>query len=172
MKAKMVWANGRKVHWLGYNKQDMMRAFRPFSCDTTSWAAGPMYGRMSIYFGKGRMGLVRRQEWVTDGWATRSDVQRVAERYDISFDDLCNEEHWHNGNSKAGITSNKCAMVRMSAMSWMEYSRDMIRDYGVRVFMAVVQSFYPLFVRESEFLRSRGFFDFDEADREQWRQAS
>jgi hypothetical protein len=54
VKQKMDWAKGRNVHWLGYTKQQMIAAFKPYSVDSASWASGQMYGFCHVYLGDGR----------------------------------------------------------------------------------------------------------------------
>tara|TARA_R110000803_G_scaffold51337_1_gene106192 strand:- start:7189 stop:7965 length:777 start_codon:yes stop_codon:yes gene_type:complete len=49
----MKQADGRKIHWLGYGKGEMLAKYKPYSCDTSSWLSGLRYGSMSVYLGKG-----------------------------------------------------------------------------------------------------------------------
>jgi len=64
--AKMKWAAGRDVHWLGYVREPMIAAFRPYSVDCASWTAGQMYGAARVYTGHGK--------WIAAKFDTRSAI--------------------------------------------------------------------------------------------------
>jgi hypothetical protein len=63
VKAKMTWASGRRVHWLGYTNHAMVRAFKPYSCDSSNYAYTAQYGYLLLYLGAGEWTAFYRDDW-------------------------------------------------------------------------------------------------------------
>jgi hypothetical protein len=131
--AKMKWAAGRKVHWLGYVREPMIAAFRPFSCDSASWASGQIYGSMFAYVGAGK--------WFSCGYKTRDSARRYPEVMrlirslgftDAQFNDpMC----WRGASTKGYPEEMELTNV-VSADSWVRYVIDVAKRFGTRVFLA------------------------------------
>jgi hypothetical protein len=131
--AKMKWAAGRDVHWLGYVREPMIAAFKPYSCDSASWASAQMYGTLSVYLGKG--------EWVSCVYASREKVaknpraikQLAKFGYTMAHfnDPLC----WRPASSKGYPPETELSNV-VTSDSWVRYVIDIQRRYKTRVFLA------------------------------------
>lgn len=140
VKQKMAWAKGRRVHWLGHRDEGELRAFKPYSCDVSSWASAQMFGLVDLYVGRG--------EWVKNksignalraGVIARRDVQNFIHAFNIDERDFTDERHWHNGNKAIGLKSRdpRCMASFVPMCSWVAYSLDFRAHFGTRIFLAV-----------------------------------
>lgn len=134
IKAKMKWARGRDVHWLGYVRENMFSTFRPYSCDSASWGAPKMWGKMHIYYGRGR--------WIrSTSFHERAKILKNAEVMDIinklgfGAKELNDERHWRR-NIKEGFGAEQCLPEIVTADSWVRYVIDCYKRYKVKVFLA------------------------------------
>jgi hypothetical protein len=133
IKAKMKWAKGRQVHWLGYVRENMFAAFRPYSCDSASWAAAEMYGRMELYLGNGRwqvcMGYTTRDKLRTPEMAaTLKRLGFTSKQFD---DPNC----WKKARLD-GYGIDEYMILIVTADSWVQWVLDIQKRYGTRCFIA------------------------------------
>lgn len=134
IKQKMEWAKGRQVHWLGYTKVSMLRAFRPFSCDSSNWAAGSRWGNAMFYHGDWRWSVFE-PPWKNSRLAkkrsrlTRSEVA-IAERLGFS-PPWVDKRHWVSSPSSTNLA------FMVGAWSHVLYAREARKRIGTRVFLAV-----------------------------------
>lgn len=56
----------RNVHWLGFTPIEFIRAYRPFSCDSTSWSSGLRFGVIPIYLGHGKFTSIQRKDFTPE----------------------------------------------------------------------------------------------------------
>lgn len=131
IKQKMTWAAGRRVHWLGYTRREMVLGFRPYSIDCSNWAAGSRWGDMHFYYGDLVWGPARMKcaldtplnarevELLAEIGFTPSDVRNPALR---KFDGAAIDRHFP---------------TMITAWSWVKYIRDLRRRVGTRAFAAV-----------------------------------
>lgn len=138
--AKMKWAAGRNVHWLGYVREAMIAAFRPYSVDCASWTAGYMYGVAKVYEGNGK--------WMSTSFATRATLlknkqaMRVLSEAGFTASDVNNPTAWRNGGP-----IDRFLLAAVTADSWVRYSVDIQKRYGTRLFLATAMpGEHPLFV--------------------------
>ena len=133
VKAKMRWARGRDVHWLGYVREEMIGAFKPFSCDSSSWDRARMYGGVDIYIGNGR--------WVASDYRNRQKILRSREALDVltglgfSVRDIHDERLWRR-NLKLGIPDSRFLSAMVTTDSWVRYVIDVRKRWGTRLFIA------------------------------------
>lgn len=124
--AKMKWAAGRDVHWLGYVREPMIAAFRPYSVDCASWAAGHMYGVARVYVGKGR--------WIDARYDTRQKLLQskvfrgLLPRIGFSSSDVNSRAAWGGGGAHF--------LAAITADSWVRYSIDIRKRCETRLFLA------------------------------------
>lgn len=124
--AKMRWAAGRDVHWLGYVREPMIAAFCPYSVDSASWASGHMYGVARVYTGRGR--------WINADYETRSKLARdkdaasLLSRIGFCTQDLNSRKVWGGGGAHF--------LAAITADSWVRYSIDIRKRWGTRLFLA------------------------------------
>lgn len=129
IKLKMQWAAGRKVHWLGVTRQEMLAAYRPYSSDSNSWKASQMFGHLGVYLGNGR--------WVkANGFANRKRVLKNAEAMAVcrrvvpDWDSVCEDpKAWRMGKGNLDCVAN------IAADSWVRFVMDFYQFFGTRVFM-------------------------------------
>ena len=131
--AKMKWAAGRDVHWLGYVREPMIAAFRPFSCDSASWMSAALYGRMDVYLGMGR--------WKAYTYKDREkvvrcrDTMRVLSAMGYTAKNVMDENCWRRAK-KQGYFGMAYMSFAVSSDGWVRYCMDIMRRYGTRVFLA------------------------------------
>jgi len=131
--AKMKWAAGRDVHWLGYVREPMIAAFHPFSCDSASWMSAALYGRMDVYLGRGR--------WKAYTYKDREkvvrcrDTMRVLSAMGYTAKNVMDENCWRRAK-KQGYFGMAYMSFAVSSDGWVRYCMDIMRRYGTRVFLA------------------------------------
>lgn len=131
---KMKWANGRHVHWLGYTRQPQLLAWKPYSCDSASWAGGMMFGRIDLYMGRGRWTSFDRKEIYKNRINMNEGIMKRLVHYGYNVADLLVDKNWSSGGDG-------CSMINeLPAKSWIEYQQDILKEAGVRVFLALSES--------------------------------
>jgi len=159
VKEKMRWASGRNVHWLGYTSEPMLRAFRPFSCDSSNFIAGQRWGRCSIYLGDGRWRDVSSPHGARTTHATLAtelaspDVRRALELYNADASRFADPEHWR-GAWKVGDQTTRPSGVTI--FSFVRYASDFMRRFGVRVFLAIGSADGPRIELAARLLQQQG----------------
>lgn len=136
VKLKMRWAKNRNVHWLGYTSKPMVQAFRPFSCDCSSWMSGAMYGRLAVYVGRGKWVNHTLSEMRKTRAYNLPELRRALSEYDIPLADYMDERQWHNGNSACELKARDCVITKLPARSWVRYVLDLKQKFGTRLFIA------------------------------------
>lgn len=131
---KMKWANGRHVHWLGYTRQPQLLAWKPYSCDSASWAGALMYGRVAVYMGNGRWRNFDKNEFHKKRLVLDLELMKRFSHYEIDTKDLLDERQWRNTNRGVTVVAN------LPAVSWVEYQQDILKKCGTRVFLALSSS--------------------------------
>ncbi len=124
--AKMRWAAGRKVHWLGYVREPMIAAFRPYSCDSATWLNATLYGLMSVYFGRGQWKTYTQK--TVQGFIGDRRAAAIAGGLGISVRQLLDPSAWK-------YTDN-CVPFSLAVDSWVRYVIDVMTRFGSRVFLA------------------------------------
>jgi hypothetical protein len=162
LKRKMEWARGRKVHWLGYTWKPMLQAFRPYSCDCSSWIGGAMYGRVAVYLGAGRWATFTRAEMLRTRAYLREDVRRAVHSYGFSVEQLLDERHWHNGNRKAELKAGECMITQLPARSWVRYVLDFRARFSTRFFLACHGNQVPWLLEAFEHVTAPGRFSYED----------
>lgn len=141
VKQKHMWAKGRNVHWLGYTHGGMLRALRPYSCDSSNNSGGYRFGSMLVYHGDCRT-------WTTPSarvqdkrsWRFTPAEERWLARCGYHANDLMQRE---NRRTAQGV--NIPGEVTMN--SFIRYALDMQKVYGVRPYLAVVPTLLPVLLR-------------------------
>jgi len=131
--AKMKWANGRDVHWLGYVREQMIASFKPFSCDSASWMSAGLYGRMDVYFGRGRWRAYtfpQVRQLLAD-----KEAMRLLSSLGYSRDRITDPNCWRRAKS-LGYDGTDFMSFRVSADSWVRYVMDVMRRHGTKIFLA------------------------------------
>lgn len=126
VKQKMLWANGRNVHWLGYTNQKMVHAFKPYSCDSSNWTAAEQYGFVNFYLG-GRWSPNMFYPDLMKLAVPPDYMARVINSMGISWRELRKEENWRGGMSLS---------KQISAHEFIRYAIDIRAQIGTRVYIA------------------------------------
>lgn len=120
-------ANGRKVHLLGCTDIKLLKAFRPYSVDSSTWSSSCRYGVVQCYMGYGKFRKVFKREMIDrpQGWFVN-----YCESIGMSVLDLSKQTAW--------INSRKLDRHHMmlSCLSWVWFVLDVERHLGVKVFLA------------------------------------
>lgn len=135
VKAKMKWAAGRNVHWLGYTKESMISAFKPFSADSANWSASQQWGHLHLYIGNGQWIWCRyhNRDRARNHAALQDAMRRFG--YDIAmFDD---SRCWKYCNpNKSEYKWTDFLSMGITADSWIRYAIDLYKHCGTRLFLA------------------------------------
>ena len=116
--------NGRNVHWLGFTKFEMIKAHKPFSCDSTTYLNGPKYGILHMYLGKGQHVAIHRKKM------NKLPSAEICEQiHKCGFDPYCFSkiESWFGTFSKSRYLSGTSAVYK---------SMDIERTIGTLYFNA------------------------------------
>jgi hypothetical protein len=140
VKKKMEWANGRPVHWLGYPTESHLRAFRPYSCDCSSWVRGPRYGEIDAYLGRGRWLNFKRPQRAST--VMTPELETVLENCGFTASDFYDGELW----SRRGIPRERLLTLQIGVDSWVRYILEFQRTWGVRIFLALMPDADSTFV--------------------------
>lgn len=127
---KMKWAAGRPVHWLGYTRQDLLPAFRPYSCDSVNVMSGVMYGLMMV-FDAGRIIQYKYPDIAKMNSPTVA-ISRALQAVGATWADLKDPRSWRaNGQRNVEIIPHS-----VCCYTYVKYARWAAAHLGTRVFMA------------------------------------
>lgn len=133
---KMKWAAGRPVHWLGYTRQEMLAAFKPYSCDSSNNDSAAMYGRL-IYCDGMKLKSVAAKDFIKSGSVPLA-ISKALDHVGASVADLCDPATWRSFATRGQRTKEfLTAQITLHAhvlyaMRW--------SSVGVRVFLASVNA--------------------------------
>jgi len=131
--AKMKWAAGRNVHWLGYVREPMIASLKPYSCDSASWAGAQLFGSIDIYLGQG--------QWVSGTFQTRNKLltnkaaMKVIRSLGYTMKQFNDPNCWR-GASSIGVPEEQELSNVVTSDSWVRWVIDIGQRYGTRVFLA------------------------------------
>lgn len=117
-------ANGRKVHLLGYTNINMLKYFRPYSCDSSSWSSAARYASIMIYHGHGLM-----KGYHTDSAAKGFDESDFDAARGLGFD-------LHRAAKQSNRIGGASILRDLSIASWVAMSVDFEQVLGVKLFIA------------------------------------
>lgn len=127
--AKMKWAAGRNVHWLGFVRSELFSGLKPYSCDSSSWSQANMYGLLHVYAGNGRW--VKAVKYKDRHIVARDTAaMAILREFGYTASDLNNEVCWRMTCHTASMT------MIITIDSWVRWAIDIYKRYGVRVFLA------------------------------------
>lgn len=115
--------NGRKIHLLGYTSPNIVKYFKPYSCDSSTWEAGARYGRAQIYMGNGAFKTVSRSDFLS---ANPKLIDKIS-RLKINYLEAKNKSGWKGGKS---------FLRKLGGASWVKFSLDCDKHLNVKLFLA------------------------------------
>jgi|WetSurMetagenome_2_1015567.scaffolds.fasta_scaffold49561_4 hypothetical protein len=118
----------RKVHWLGFTSQDFLLNYKPYSCDSSGWASGLLYGQLKLYDSAGKHHIINRsvlQKKISPriSWL----IQNI---YNANPERLKNKDEWVN---KMG----KSLLRELTFKSSVRYQLDITKKTGINYFLAI-----------------------------------
>jgi hypothetical protein len=144
MKIVMEHVKGRPVHLLGKTYVDLLKLYRPFSCDSTSWCAGLRYGTIELYTGNGVFRRLHRAHFKKH---PPDDVVAAINALGLEPWGLAKPEGWRGVHSLSG---------KISAASWIKCAMDVEKRLGTFVFLvAVNESMLNVLLPQYERLRAK-----------------
>lgn len=137
IRLKMDWAAGRPVHWLGYTRLDILKAFSPYSCDSSNIMSAAMFGLMLVYNDGGlqqyKFPDIMRMQQPTPA------IARALHAVGGTWSDLKDRRSWKSSR-KRGQRSIEQLSHAITCWSHVVYSRHVQRALGTRVFLAVTEA--------------------------------
>ncbi len=155
VKLKMKWAKGRKVHWLGYTKSAMLRAFRPYSCDCSNLSGGQRWGSVGIYAGQGKWFTLTAAKVFEERLYLQPEIREALKVYEIDLERFADPNRWANHNAKDGHGLRESFVTLLSFRSWVRYSLELKKQFGVRLFQAVVPAHWQSLLDAFQFVKDR-----------------
>ena len=127
----------RRLHLLGFTLPHVLKHFRPYSCDSSSWMSAARYGRAHLYVGHGKHVPVSRDTFrkLPDA-RTRERLRAMG----VEPKELATEAAWRGGTSVA---------TELTARTWVRMSAEMEQHLGVRLFIAAPRSGYVQTLRRA-----------------------
>ncbi len=121
--------NKRKVHLLGFCRQEYLLAHRPTSVDSSSWLAPGQFGRLDIYLGN------LKYETYTKEQAIQRPPSRLArnilrDKYGLDYQRFKDAGEWRNRGRQQ-----ETMLTTIEAMQIYWYQQD-IQKHGVKYFAA------------------------------------
>ena len=111
-KMKTEWAKGRKVHWLGYGKDYMLRALRPYSCDLSTWSSATRFGKLHVYYGSGRWELTTRQQVMSgEKRDPARELIRKMQHLNFTESDFFDDDAWRRNEKERGLLAHMNKVV-------------------------------------------------------------
>lgn len=112
------------VHLLGVNRMQLLKALRPYSCDSSNFTGALRYGRCDLHMGAGVMRAFARKDLV--GRIDQPMALAIARLgYDIA--DLRNPASWRGGKSLS---------ARITVASWISLSAEVRARIGTRMYLS------------------------------------
>jgi len=83
----------RDCHWLGFTRMDWVKHYRPYSIDSSGWAAGVRYGCLNLYMGGGKYQRLGSEDFID-----RPDPKIMRRLRELGIDPkrLGNRDQWRN----------------------------------------------------------------------------
>lgn len=119
---------GRKVHWLGFTSTDYIKFYKPYMCDSSSWASALIYGSVKLYDKAGRFVSCSKKDFINK---PSESVLRILKEYEIDTAEFASAGNWKN-SGKGDYPTEKVAF-----RSFVKYQRDITKHTGTLMFMAV-----------------------------------
>jgi len=147
VKAKMKWAKGRSVHWLGYTRAESIVAWKPYSCDCSNFTAGSRWGLYEVYLGMGKWQRMEHESKGSRGSGSVSsatmpfatNVLAKLESWGFDPDEVLKCDKWRGSSTGGNVVAKTVQDRRMAAIpafSFVEYSLDVRKRFGTRFFLA------------------------------------
>lgn len=154
LQAKMDWAKGGRVHWFGYARMDKIKQFRPYSCDTSSWAGAALSGDIYLYMGNGNMMVFNRNKF-NRILHKNDEAWNVIESFGYNPVQFKFDEAWTGDKKKNGTN----AHILLSVRCWVKMVYDVMRKLGTKIYLVNLQNYsgYSFLMDALEFAKKEGW---------------
>ena len=125
LKKIFTYTKGRPIHLLGFTKPVIVKHFKPYSCDSSSWTRSQRYGLCDIYIGKGEYIQLSRRQAINK---PRAEICNAIKNLGFTVSDLAKEASWRGDTNIATI---------ISARTWVKYMIDAEKNIKTKLFLTV-----------------------------------
>lgn len=115
---------GKKVHWLGFHIHDFLLHYKPFSCDTSSWASGSRFARGWYYYN-------RKYRIFTKDDYKSIELKMFCEKYGLDSYRLSKEEAWRRRDGNQSFVQ----VIQLYAA--LDYIKNMRERIGTKIYMSI-----------------------------------
>lgn len=127
VKGLMKVIGDRKCHWLGFNAKAFIAHYKPYSCDSSSWAAALRFASVKLYKQNGEWLHVGKKDFITK---PKKEIYDLIHSYGMDPRRLAHDSEWKNSGS------GKNALELLTCRSWVKYQLDLRQKLGVEFFLA------------------------------------
>lgn len=127
VKAIMKVVGNRKCHWLGFNERNFIAHYKPYMCDSSSWAAAVRYASLKLYESNGRFIQVSKSDFIKK---PSSRILAAIDDYGMDKNLFGKTSEWRNSGR------GDCALEIVTCRSWVKYQMDVGSKLGVNFFLA------------------------------------
>jgi hypothetical protein len=117
---------GMKAHLLGYTTYREIKALRPYSCDSSSWASAQRYGNIQLYLGRGRFVTLSRERLAAH---PKPEHEAAARALGFTLYDLRFDAAWRGTGAESIAT-------RLNAASHVSGSVEAAQAIGTKIHLA------------------------------------
>lgn len=147
VKAAMAIIAGRKVHLLGFTREDFLSVYRPYSCDTSSWSSGIRFGTLSIW--DSQASKLLRVPKLSMRTKPPENIFRVVRESGEDPSLLGRKAEWINTCDGRTIVQRLPIKAHVAKSLWLS-------KRGIKYFLAVTDRFQiKLFIEAFDFWRSK-----------------
>ena len=128
VKGIMEHVGSRRVHWLGFTATPFIQAYRPFSCDSSSWSGGGRFGKVDLYMGRGEWRSFEKTDFKKK---PRTDILERIRFYGEDPYLLSQDEAWRLDMKSANT------MFKVSVKSHVHFGYEIEQKFGTKFYKAV-----------------------------------
>jgi len=148
VKALMEFVGDRKVHWLGFNNHAFVAHYRPYTCDTSTWAAAVRFASVKLYDRNGRWIYVSKKDFQKQ---PSDKIMELITSYGIDPHLLSKTAHWKNSGK------GEYALELLTCRSWTKYQIDVRNKLGTNFFLACASDWQVRLIHDSyHFWKTKG----------------
>lgn len=140
VKGIMEHVGDRKVHWLGFNSKEHLAHYKPYMCDSSSWAAAVRFASVKLYDKNGKWYQVGKQDFATK---PPDHILKLIKSYGIDPKRLAQADQWKNSGR------GDYALELLTCRSWAKYQIDIMDKLGVNFFLACASKWQVRLMLES-----------------------
>jgi hypothetical protein len=115
----------RRVHWLGFTRMELLRRYRPYMCDSSTYNVGVKFGSLPLYFSNGHLVQIRRERFQVGSSIPPAAALAIQK---LGFDPkrLVDRKEW-DGRGLA---------YQIGIAGWVKLMVDVKRELGTHLFLA------------------------------------